>query len=282
VVGEFLHLTLTRTISSRAYRRSACAVVLALFVTACSGATPLLTSDPTGTILYEQGQDALVEEDWKGAVSAFDTLLRNYPSSPFLAEARLGVGRAHYEQGRVENLIMAIDSFQSFLTYHPSHPMVDYAQYMVGMTYVAQMRTPDRDQLPTLEAIDVFRRFIELYPDSPLLAEAVAQRLKAIDQLAEHEYQVAQWQAGRDEDWDTAIDRVEFALTEYPETTLKCRLLFVMGEAYKQGEQYEDAVRYYERVVNEYPDCEYVDEANERLRDINGVRPAAHGVGRVS
>ena len=70
--------------------------------------------------------------------------------------------------------------------------------------------------------------------------------------------------------------------TSYPETTLKCELYFVLGEAHKQGKQFEDAVRYYEQVVNEYPDCEYVDDAKERLRDINGVLPAALRGGRVS
>jgi outer membrane protein assembly factor BamD len=269
-----------RSIAAR--KNLACVVALTMFATACSGASPLLTADPTGTLLFEQGQDALVAEDWKDAVTAFDTLLRNYPSSPFLAEARLGMGRGYYEQGKVETLIMAIDSFQGFLTYHPSHEFVDYAQYMVGMTYVEQMRTADRDQGPTRQAIEAFDRFISSYPDSPLLESAVAQRQAAIDRLAEHEYQVARWQAGRNEDWDAAIDRAEFALDSYPETSLKCQLYFVLGEAHKQGKQFEDAVRYYEQVVNEYPDCEYVDDAKERLRDINGVLPAALRGGRVS
>jgi len=92
----------------------------------------------------------------------------------------------------------------------------------------------------------------------------------AIDSLARHEYEVARWQAGRDEDWDAAIDRVEFALETYPETTLKCDLLFVMGEAYRQGNRVEDAVSYYQQVVTDYPGCDLVEEAQERIRDING------------
>ncbi len=248
-----------------------CGLVVLVVAAGCAGASPLLTSDPAGTPLFEQGQDALVAADWRDAISAFDALLRNYPSSPYLAESRLGVGRAHYELARVENLIMAIDAFQGFLTYHPTHEFVDYAQYMVAMTYVKQMRTPDRDQAPTRSAIAAFELFLESYPDSFLRDAVVEERGKAIDSLAQHEIEVARWQARRDVAWDAAIDRVKFALEAYPETTLKCDLFFIMAEAYKQGEQFEDAVRYYEQVTSEYPDCELVEDAEKRIREINGV-----------
>ncbi len=244
---------------------------LAVLVAGCrQGTAPLLTADPTGRVLFEQGQDALVAGDWRDAVTAFDTLLRNYPSSPFLAEARLGMGRAYYEQGKVESLIMAIDSFQSFLTYHPSHEEVDYAQYMVAMTYVAQMRTADRDQTPTRQAIQALELLMDTHPESHLYEEAEQRRVEAIDLLARHELQVAGWQSGRSADWDAAVDRVDFALENYPETSIKCDLHFVKGEAYKQGERVEDAIAAYQVVIDEYPNCELVEEAQERIRDLTG------------
>ena len=257
--------------SSSSRTRLACGLALLAVAVGCAGASPLLTSDPAGTLLFEQGQDALVAEDWRQAISAFDTLLRNYPSSPYLAEARLGLGQAYYEQAAVETLIMAIDAFQGFLTYHPSHEFVDYAQYMVAMTAVRQMRTPDRDQEPTRRAIDALDRFLDTYPDSPLWDSGVEERQKAIDSLASHELEVARWQSQREFDWDAAIDRVNYALEQYPDTTLKCDLLFTMAEAYKEGEQFEDAVGYYELVTNEYPDCELAEDAEKRILEINGL-----------
>lgn len=248
-----------------------CLLVLVAASPAClRGSSPLLTADPTGSVLWEQGQDALVAAEWRDAVSSFDTLLRNYPSSPFLAEARLGMGRAYYEQGRVESLIMGIDAFQSFLTYHPSHSEVAYAQYMVAMTYVAQMRTADRDQTPTRQAIDAFQLLIDTHPGSPLYDEAVRRRVAAIDLLAQHELQVARWQSGRDQDWDAAIDRVEFALEEFPDTSIKCELHFTKAEAYRHGNMVEEALVTYEQVINDYPDCEMVEQAQERVEDLRG------------
>jgi len=257
--------------SSSLLLRLVCGLSVLVVATGCAGASALLTSDPAGTPLFEQGQDALVSAHWRDGINAFDTLLRNYPSSPYLAEARLGLGRAHYEQGRVEDLIMAIDAFQGFLTYHPTHQFVDYAQYMIGMTYVKQMLTPDRDQAPTRSAIVAFEFFLDTYTDSPLRGAVVQERKNAIDNLASHELQVARWQATREFDWDAAIDRVTFALEAYPDTTLKCDLFFTMARAYEEGEQFEDAIRYYEQVTNDYPDCELVENAQKRIREINGV-----------
>ena len=253
-----------------------------LVAMACGGNGPVLSADPSGAALFEQGQNALVDEDWRDAASSFDTLLKNYPSSPFLADARLGLGRGYYEQRTVSSLILAIDAFQAFLTYHPSHEQVDYAQYMIGMSYVAQMRSPDRDQTPTRNAIEAFDSFLEDYPQSSFWETVVQERLGTIDSLAEHELGVARWQARFKELWPAATERAQWALEHYPETTLKCELTFVIGEAYKKGEKYEDAVRYYQEVINDYPDCELAEEAQERIRNLRGVWPAALGGGRVS
>ena len=51
-----------------------CVLSLVLVATGCGGGAAILTADPTGAPLFEQGQDALVEEDWKKVVAAFDTL----------------------------------------------------------------------------------------------------------------------------------------------------------------------------------------------------------------
>ena len=125
--------------------------------------------------------------------------------------------------------------------------------------------------LSTRSAIAAFELFLDTHPDSPLRGAVVQERKNAIDSLAMHELAVARWQVTREFDWDAAIDRVKFALEAYPETTLKCDLLFTMAEAYKEGDQFEDAIRYYEQVTNEYPDCELVEDAQERIREINGV-----------
>ncbi len=257
-------------------------VVLAVSAVGCGPSGPVLSADPTGTSLFEEGKLALDEEDWRKAGNALDTLLKNYPASPYLAEARLGLGLAYYEQARPDTLILGIDAFQGFLTYHPTHPRADYAQYMVGMSYMRQMRSADRDQLETRNALRAFDRFNEMFPDSSLRPEALKQRQVALDRLADSELRVARWQLDARGLWQAAASRADEILETYPGSSFKCDLLFLLAESYKEGQKWGEAVEYYEDVVSNHPDCEYAQLAAERLTEISSTGPGAQGVGRDS
>jgi len=255
---------------------------VAVSVVGCGPSGPVLSADPTGTSLFEEGKLALDEEDWSKAGKALDTLLKNYPASPYLAEARLGLGLAYYEQARPDTLILGIDAFQGFLTYHPTHPRADYAQYMVGMSYMRQMRSADRDQLETRNALRAFDRFTEMFPDSSLMPEVLKQRQVALDRLVDSELRVARWQLDARGLWKAAASRAEEILENYPNSSFQCDLLFLLGESYKEGQNSVEAVEYYEEVVSNHPDCEFAQLAGERLTEIGSTGPGAQGVGRDS
>jgi len=266
------------------FLRAGCAagLLVAILGAGCGPSGPVLSADPTGTTLFEEGKLALDEEDWGSASKALDTLLKNYPASPYLAEARLGLGLAYYEQARPDTLILGIDAFQGFLTYHPTHPRADFAQYMVGMSYMRQMRSADRDQIETENALRAFDRFLEMFPDSSLMPEAVKQRQVAEDRVTDAQLRVARWQLDARGLWEAAVSRAEEILENYPGTSYRCDLLFLLGESYKEGQKWGDAVEYYEEVVDDHPDCQYAQLARERLTEIGSTDPVARGVGRDS
>jgi len=255
--------------TARFSRLKACAptllaALLGVVVLACGPSGPTLTQDPSGSVLFEDGQQALAEEDWTAAAEAFDTLIKNYPASPHLAEARLGLGAANIAQGRPDTLIIGIDAFQSFLTYHPSHDRVDYAHYMIGIGYMEQIRSADRDQTNTRNAVDAFDDFLAQYPDSDLVPEVRAQRRVALDRLAQHQVQVADWQLRRGF-YQAAADRARVALEDYPDSNQACDLNWVLAESLRGLGQEEEASDHYRRIVEEYPDCEMAEEARQRL-----------------
>ena len=68
---------MSETLITFTNRRLICLLAGVVALTGCGGQAPLLTADPTGTILFEQGQDALVDGKWRDAVTAFDSLLKN-------------------------------------------------------------------------------------------------------------------------------------------------------------------------------------------------------------
>lgn len=240
-------------------------VATGLVLVACGSGGLKLPADAAATELFEEANALYADGKWRKAAEAYDTILRNYPTSPHLPEARLGLGRAYYEQGRTETLVLAIDAFRNFMTYHPSHPSVDYAQLMIGMSYVGMMRSPDRDQANSKAALVALETFMEDYPESSFLVKARENMQTVIDSLARHELQVAQFQIDRGMT-EAAQARCHYTLRTYPQTGWRCALLYTLGEAYREGGDDAQARVTFERVLQDHPDCEYADKARDRLR----------------
>ena len=208
-----------------------CAVVLGMAVSGCGTASMVLPSDTAGTALFEQAQTFLADGKNRQAAGAFETLLRNYPTSPHLAEARIGQGRAYYEQNRNDRLLLAVNAFRNFLTYHPSHAQVDYAQLMIAMSFTRLMRSADRDQSQTRAALQAYQDFHEDYPDSRYRDLAENNMREVVDTLAQHEIQVAMFQLGRGR-YDATRQRAHYALRNYPQTSFRCDLINLLAESH--------------------------------------------------
>jgi len=114
------------------------------------------------------------------------------------------------------------------------------------------------------------------------MPEALKQQQVALDRLVDSELRVARWQLDARGLWEAAASRAEEILEDYPDSSFQCDLLFLLGESYKEGQKSVEAVEYYEEVVNNYPDCEFAQLADERLTEIGSTGPGAQGVGRDS
>ncbi len=253
--------------------RKTAAVVGLLAASACGTAQLVLPADSAGTELFQQAQDLMEQEKWSGAVVGFDTLLRNYPTSPHLPQARLALGRAYYEQDRTSSLILAIDAFRNFLTYHPSHDQVDYAQLMIAMSYMSMMRSPDRDQSQAMEALRAFEIFFEDYPESANGDDARTQMQAVIDNLSEHELKVAEFQLSKGL-LAAARERARYAMRKYAATSHRCDFVWILAESHRRQGDDRQATIYFQRILDDYPDCERASEAQRRLGQGVASRPS--------
>lgn len=250
---------------------AALSLLVVAAVSACGGEPLVLPADSAGTELFQQSQGLMEQEKWGSAAVGFDTLLRNYPTSPHLPQARLALGRAYYEQDRTSSLILAIDAFRNFLTYHPSHGQVDYAQLMIALSYMSMMRSPDRDQTQAVEALRAFEIFFEDYPESPYGDDARTQMQVVVDNLSEHELTVAQFQMARGR-YSAARERAYYALRKYGATSHRCEFVWILGESHRRQGDARQATIYFQRILDEHPDCELVEEVREKLRQGGATR----------
>lgn len=245
------------------------ALVAALFL-ACSCAkqnAPLSPGAPEADkYLFDNGTEALNAKKWLVARDMFRRLVDNYPQSLFRADAKLGIGDTYLGENTTEAYVLAANEFREFLTYYPTHARSDYAQYKLGLAHFSQMRGPDRDQSETKEAVKEFGYFLQRYPNSSLAGEARAKLRAAQDRMSESEYLVglfyyrSRWYPG-------AIDRFKSILSRDPGYTNRDAVYFYLGEALLKTNKKAEALPYFERLVQEFTDSDFLEQAHQRIAE---------------
>jgi outer membrane protein assembly factor BamD len=252
-------------------RNSVVAVIVALAVSACGthtrGLVPPGTAEPD-KFLFDKGTESLNAKKWLVARDYFKQIVETYTASPYRPDAKLGIGDTYLGEGSAEALVLAINEFREFLSFYPTNKRADYAQYKLGMAHFRQMRAPQRDQTETREAIREFQAFVDRYPNSSLMPEVQARLRDARDRLSESEYLVGYCYFRQQRLYLGAIDRFKSVLKDDPEFTHRDAVYFYLAECYAKSNQQAAALPYYEKLVQEFEQSEYLDEAHKRIAEI--------------
>jgi outer membrane protein assembly factor BamD len=269
----------SRTAPRSASRQIVVAAFLAAAVAvsgcASSGRAPV----PPGTaqpdqFLFEKGNQALQKKKWLTAREFYKQVTETYTQSPVRPDAKLGIGDTYLGEGSTEALVLAIAEFQEFLSFYPTHRRADYAQYKLGMAHFRQMRSPQRDQTETRDALREFQAFVTRYPSSELLPDVKARLRETRDRLSESELEVGRfyfrirWYPG-------ALDRLNLLLKDDPEFTSRDQVYFYMGESLLKVKRPAEALPYFERLVKEFETSEHIDAARKRIDEIKNPPPTA-------
>jgi outer membrane protein assembly factor BamD len=236
---------------------------------ACASASrgvPAGTSLPD-KFLFDKGTDALNNKKWLTAREFFREIVDTYGQSPYRPDAKLGLGDTYLGEGTTEALERARNEFAEFLSFFPTNPRADYAQYKLGMVHIRQMRGPQRDQTQTRDAVKEFETFVARYPDSMLISEGKARLREARDRLSESDYEVGffyyrqRWYPG-------AVDRFKSLLKQDPEFTNRDAVYFYLAESLFKAKQPKEALPYYQKLIEEFQQSEYLTGANKRIAEL--------------
>jgi outer membrane protein assembly factor BamD len=253
--------------------RSTVAVVLLLFAAGCGAGrntVPPGTAQPDRWLLT-RGQEELKEKHWLAAREYFRQIVDNYPQSPLRPEAKIGVGETYLGEGTTEAFVLAANEFREFLTFYPTNARADYAQFKLAESHARQMRAAERDQTETKEAIKEFEVFFERYPNSALTPDVKKQWREARDRLSEASYRVglyyfrARWYPG-------AIDRFKEILKEDAGYSRRDAVYYYLAESLTKMKQEAEAIPYLERLLKEFEQSEFREEAQERLKLLTAAK----------
>ena len=259
--------------------RSATLVLAVCWIAACATGGP--KKPPTGTpepdrFLWERGTQALNKKRWIVAREYFRQLVDSYPQSPFRADAKLGVGDTYLGEASAEAYVLGINEYREFLSFYPTHPRSYYAQFKLGMAHYYQMRAPARDQTETREAIRELTVFVERYPNSPLTEEGKQHLREAKDRLGDSEFAVGQ-QYFRMKYYPGAIGRLKPLIESDPDYSSRDAVFFYMGESLVGMHQTAAALPYFERIVKEFDQSEYLERARKRIDELQATLKANKG-----
>ena len=261
------------------FRRIVLAATLTALASACAstprGLVPPGTSEPD-KFLFDKGTDALTNKKWLTAREFFKQVTETYTQSPYRPDAKLGIGDTYLGEGTAEALVLAINEFREFLSFYPTNRRADYAQYKLGLAHFRQMRAAQRDQTETREAVKELQTFVDRYPNSSLMPEAGGKLREAKDRLDQANYLVGYFYF-RQRWYPGAIDRFKGVLDDDKEFTNRDAVYFYLAESLIKLKREAEALPYLEKLVQEFEQSEYLDNAHKRITELKALQAKTSG-----
>lgn len=221
-------------------------------------ATKPITYSMTAKQNYEKGVAELKDESYPEATKYFTFVKQKFPFSKYAVLAELALADTQFARGNYQE---AIDAYKMFARLHPTHEKVDdgYVAYRVCDCYVREMPedwvfmppASEKDQSSVHDALRELNDFLDKFPDSPYVKDAVTARREVVRRLVEHEVYVARFYLDRDKP-QAAVLRLQGALKRYPDSGRDLDLLFTLGETQLKMGNAASAKRTFERIVSEY------------------------------
>lgn len=125
--------------------------------------------------LYDQANQQFWDGEYQRAESTYRTLLKEYPDSDFYLDARYGLGRTLYKQGKMED---SLDHFQAVRRNHPESSVRGDALFSLAEVAILRNRT--------IRARELLRTFLDLFPDH-VLEPTAREQLTLLEDTAEPE-----------------------------------------------------------------------------------------------
>ncbi|MEZ5307589.1 MAG: outer membrane protein assembly factor BamD [Pyrinomonadaceae bacterium] len=208
----------------------------------------------------------------------FQTIISTYPDSPYLPMAKLAVADSFYLEGSTAALIQAGAAYQDWLTFFPTHPLSDRVMLKIAEAEMRQINPPDRDITSAKRAEQKLQALLQQHPNSSLKDLAISRLTEVQDNLGLHGLIVGNYyyvKSVRDNKGGLkgAQSRFLEIATKYPNFSYLDEVLYKLAVTYQLEEETDQAARYYQQIVRDFPNSEWVPKAKEQLEIIGADIP---------
>jgi outer membrane protein assembly factor BamD len=230
-------------------------------------------------VLFEEAAKEVRSGNHETGRLLFSTIVNTYPDSPFLPLAKLAIADSFYLEGSTASLVQAAQAYQDWLTFFPTDPLADDAMLKVAESEMRQMGLSDREITHARKAEQRLKALLQQYPQTNL-RPVVEDRLRETQEsLAMHNlgvarfYYDARYNKGRGTGLKGAQSRLKEIIDKYPNFSLRDEVLFRLATTYQLEEEPDEAAKYYQDLLRNFPNSDYTDKAKEQLSIIGAPIP---------
>ena len=208
----------------------------------------------------------------------FSTIINTYPDSAFLPLAKLAIADSFYLEGTTSALIQAAQAYQDWLTFFPTDPLADDAMLKVAEAEMRQMGLSNRDITHARKAEQRLKALLQQYPQTKLRPTVESRLQEVQENLAMHNLEIARYY------WDVKYktqkgglkgsqSRLKEIVDKYPCFSYNDEVLYRLGSTYQAEEEPDEAAKYYQQLVRDYPESDFNEKAREQLSIIGAPIP---------
>jgi outer membrane protein assembly factor BamD (BamD/ComL family) len=175
-------------------------------------------------------------------------------------------------------LIQAAQAYQDWLTFFPTDPLADDASLKVAEAEMRQMGLSDRDISHARKAELRLKVLLQQYPKSSLRTTVESRLAEVQENLAMHNLQIARFYY--DVKYSTgkgglkgAQSRLKEIVDKYPCFSYNDEVFYRLASTYQAEEEPDEAARYYQKLIQEFPESEFNQKAKEQLNIIGAPIP---------
>lgn len=234
---------------------------------------------------YEAAKGYYTEGSYKKAGEVFGQVLSFLRGTQYGDECLFLLGMSNYRSGDYES---AGQFFKKYYQSYPKGKYVELSRYFTAMSHYNCVVDTRLDQSNTMNALKEFSDFLEYYPESQLKGQTQDMIFDLQDKLVEKEYLAAKlyYDLGTyngncmsydDNNFEACIVTAQNALKDYPYASSSRKEEFsimILRSKYllarhsiigKRLDRFRDAIDEYYAFLNEFPESQYMKEANNIL-----------------
>ncbi len=248
-------------------------ILVSLLVITCNDYQKLLNSPENEVDKYTAAEEYYENGEFRRANALIEQIIPSYRGKPQGERLVFFFANSYFE---TRSYYSAAIQFENFIKSYPNSQRIQEAYFMEAKSYFMLSPLYTLDQEDTFTGIDKLQVFINRFPNSEYLAEALELMEQLQNKIEKKEFEVSK-QYYTIRDYSSAMKSLDNFIADNPGTIFREEALY-----YRWLSQYEIAINSIESRINErvaelersldnflryYPDTIFIDDLSEKINN---------------